>query len=192
MLSSGSGGPECHDAMTTRIRPVEPSRDGVGLAFVYRPFVLKEAVTFEMDPPNGHEMTRRASMVHKAGFPFFVATTNTEANGQGTPDQLIGFAYASPFRSREAYGSTVETTIYIDRAYLGQGIGRKLMQAVLNRLEAMGKRQVLAVIADVPGGESVAFHQKLGFETVGRLERVGYKLSQEWDVLLMQMTLGER
>lgn len=86
---------------------------------------------------------------------------------------VAGYAYAGPWKERAAYRHTVENAIYLDPAATGHGIGRVLLDALLDACAAAGARQVVAVIADAGDPVSVRLHTRCGFREVGRLERVG-------------------
>jgi phosphinothricin acetyltransferase len=94
---------------------------------------------------------------------------------------VVGYAYATPWKTRSAYRRTVESAIYLDPAHAGQGLGTRLYGALLVELQQLGVHAVLGGIA-LPNEASVALHERLGFEQVGRLEEVGWKLQRWVDV----------
>lgn len=98
---------------------------------------------------------------------------------------ILGYANASAFRSRAAYRSTVEDTVYVAPAFAGRGVGTLLLRALLEQCGRRGFCQVIAVI----GGRnpaSVRLHERAGFARVGVLARVGYKFGAWQHVTLMQ------
>jgi phosphinothricin acetyltransferase len=101
----------------------------------------------------------------------------------------MGYAYASPFRSRPAYRFSLEDSVYVAEAARGQGLGRWLLAELLVRCEARGARQMLAVIGDA-NPASIALHAALGFEPAGVLRAVGWKFERWCDVVMMQIGLG--
>ena len=102
---------------------------------------------------------------------------------------VAGFAYASPYRSRPAYRFTVEDSVYVHPDHAGQGIGRLLLTAVIDRCAKAGCKQMIAVIGGPDNTASIALHEKLGFRHVGSLRSVGYKFNRWLDTLLMQRGL---
>ncbi len=122
---------------------------------------------------------KKMEQIQQAGWPFLVAT---EA------EMVLGYAYAAAFRDRPAYAHTCEDSIYIDESLRGQGIGSRLLSALLTAAAQAGFQEMIAVIG---GGElaSVGLHERLGFRHVGRLERVGFKLGQFLDSVYMQKSL---
>ncbi len=138
--------------------------------------------TFELEAPDAREMARRRDAVLASGLPWLVA----ERGGV-----VAGFAYAGEFRARRAYRYCLEDSIYIAAQARGQGVGRVLLAELLARCEALGARQMLAVIGDSANLGSVAVHRALGFEPVGVMKSVGWKLDRWLDVVMMQKQLGE-
>ena len=106
---------------------------------VYARHVLHGTATFEEMPPSAEEMRLRHDKVRKLGLPWLVA----EVSGA-----TIGYAYADLYRERSAYRFTVENSVYIDPAHHRQGAGRALLTELLARCEALGYRQMLAIIGD--------------------------------------------
>lgn len=148
---------------------------------IYRQHVLHGTASFELEPPNLDEITRRRQDVLAKGLPWIVA----ESEGR-----VLGYAYASHFRPRPAYRFTVENSIYVDEGQCGRGLGRLLLAELIARCEAAGARQMLAVIGDSANQPSIALHAAMGFERCGLLKSVGLKFGQWRDVVLMQRPLG--
>jgi len=115
-------------------------------------------------------------------YPWLVA----ERDGR-----VDAIAYAKPFNPRAAYDWTSETTIYVRDGRQGQGIGSALYGRLLNLLDAQGYRCLIAGIT-LPNDASVALHESLGFEYLGTLEQVGYKLGSWHDVGSWQRHAGSR
>lgn len=149
---------------------------------IYRHHVLHGTASFELEPPDLAEMTRRRADVLAKGWPWIAA----EAEG----GKLLGYAYANHFRPRPAYRFTVENSIYIDSESRGQGLGRLLLAELVARCEAAGARQMLAVIGDSANQASIGLHRAMGFSPAGVLKSVGHKFGEWRDVVLMQRALG--
>jgi phosphinothricin acetyltransferase len=163
------------------IRPSSAS-DAPVLAAIYAHAVLHGTATFELDPPGEAEMLRRRQDVLDKGLPWLVA----ERAGE-----VIGYAYAAPFRPRPAYRFCLEDSIYLDPHARGQGVGRLLLAELIAQCEARGARQMLAVIGDSANVASIGVHRACGFEHGGVLHAAGWKFGRWIDVVLMQRTLGE-
>jgi phosphinothricin acetyltransferase len=155
-------------------------KDAPAIAAIYAPYVRSSAVTFELEPPNAGEMERRMCSVLEAGLPYIVAETKE--------GKVAGYAYAAPFRPREAYRFTVEDTVYLGAEFVGRGLGRQMLSALIDRCRMAGRKQMVAVIGgDNPA--SIAMHRRLGFVQTGVLQGVGFKLGEWHDVTLMQLGL---
>ena len=156
--------------------------DIASIAAIYRESVGNGTASFEIDPPTDAEMATRFSGITGQGYPYLAAV-----NGAGN---VIGYAYASAFRTRPAYRWMVEDSIYLAAESRGHGIGKALLAALLERSSALGFRQMIAVIG---GGHpaSVALHRAAGFSETGLLIGTGYKHGRWLDTMLMQKALGD-
>ena len=148
---------------------------------IYAQAVLHGTASFELDPPDEAEMTRRMQALLDGGFPYIVAE-----NGGA----ILGYAYAGPYRTRPAYRFTVEDSIYVDSNAHRRGIGRVLLARLIEESERRGFRQMLAVIGDSAQTPSIKVHRALGFRMVGNFENVGFKFGRWLDSVLMQRDLG--
>jgi phosphinothricin acetyltransferase len=148
---------------------------------VYGWNVLHGTGTFELEAPDLAEMTRRRDDVLSKGLPWLVA----ERGGE-----VLGYAYANHFRPRRAYRFCLEDSIYLSDAARGQGAGKALLAALMAQCEALGARQMLAVIGDSANAGSIGVHRSLGFEHTGLLKSAGWKFERWLDVVLMQRALG--
>ena len=162
------------------IRPAAAS-DAPALAAIYAHHVLHGFGTFEEVPPTPEQMDERRRNVTAHGLPYLVA----EEAGH-----VLGYAYAAPFRPRAAYRYTVEDSVYIAPDAQGRGVGRMLLSRVLADCEALGLRQVIAVIGDSANAASIALHAALGFQRLGLARSVGFKHGRWVDTVWMQKTLN--
>ena len=137
--------------------------------------------TFELEPPSLEEMARRFDAVARQGLPWLVA----EVDGA-----FAGYAYASPFRPRPAYRYGVEISIYVEETARGRGVGRELLEALIERIRVLGLRHLIGAISDSEtSAASIALHRALGFREVGVYRQVGWKFDRWLDVTLMQLDL---
>jgi L-amino acid N-acyltransferase YncA len=163
------------------IRPTAVA-DLAAITEIYEHAVRFGTATFELDPPDRAEMTRRFESVVDGGFPYFVATLAGD---------VVGYAYAAPYRLRSAYRFTVEDSVYLQPAIHRRGIGRQLLQRLVGECEARGFRQMIAVIGDSANAGSVGVHTKCGFQMIGTHPNVGLKFGRWLDIVMMQLALGE-
>ena len=148
------------------------TEDAGAVAAIYNPFVSSTVVTFEEEPLSINEMAERIASI-AAIYPWIVAEEE-----DGT---IVGYAYASRFDARAAYRHSVETTVYVDSAHSGRGIGTKLYRALLGELIAREAHCAIAKIA-LPNDPSVALHEKFGFVKTGELREIGNKFDRWIDV----------
>ena len=104
--------------------------------------------------------------------------------------RLVGYSYATVYRPRPAYRYAVEESVYVAEGQAGQGIGKALLSALIERCEAGPWRQMVAIIGDGDNKASIALHRSLGFRPAGTLQVVGFKLGRWVDTVLMQRALG--
>lgn len=172
--------------MTPKVRPAKPS-DLQAITNIYAHAVIHGTASYEYDPPSLAEMTARYRALVEAGFPYLVAVYE-EDSGDG---RLFGYAYAGPFRTRPAYRFTVEDSIYIAPDAQGQGIGRLLLTELITRCEALGFRQMIAVIGDGEVNQpSVRLHETMGFLPAGQIVGSGFKHGRWCDTVLMQFAMN--
>lgn len=154
------------------------SQDAASCAAIYRPHVTDSWVSFEIIPPDAAEMARRiASYGESHGW--LVA----EENGV-----VVGYAYASPHRTREAYQTSVDVGAYVAHGAHGRGIGRSLYAALLAGLRQRGFHAAYAGIA-IPNASSEGLHRAMGFVPVGIYREVGWKMGGWRDVGWWQLIL---
>ncbi len=162
------------------IRPATVA-DAPALAAIYGHHVLHGFGTFEEAAPSDAEMALRIAAVLDQGLPYLV---REEAGA------VIGFAYASAFRTRAAYRYTVEDSVYIHPGHMGRGVGKALLAELIARCEALGFRQMVAVIGDSQNAGSIGLHRALGFDHSGVGRGFGFKLGRWLDVVWMQRALN--
>ena len=163
------------------VRGATPA-DVAAITVIYRPAVLHGTASFEIEPPDEAEMLRRFEAIAGAGYPYFVA----EIDGN-----VVGYAYASAYRTRPAYCFTVEDSVYIAPEAQGRGVGAMLLEALIDASTAEGYRLMVAVIGDSHSFASIALHRSAGFTFCGTIHSVGYKLGRWLDSVIMELPLGE-
>lgn len=149
---------------------------------IYSNAVLHGTASYEYDAPDLAEMTARFSAITSAAYPYLVAQDD---------GRVLGYAYASAFRTRPAYRFMVEDSIYIAPDAQGQGLGTLLLGELLARCEALGFHQMIAVIGDAAVNlASARLHAAMGFAECGRITGSGFKFERWCDTLLMQRALN--
>ncbi|WP_380676856.1 arsinothricin resistance N-acetyltransferase ArsN1 family B [Salinigranum sp. GCM10025319] len=145
--------------------------DASAVRDVYAPYVEETAVSFATAAPSVEALEGKIETTLRRN-PWLVC----ERDGD-----VIGYAYAGPFRERDAYQWTTETSVYVDREAHREGVGRALYEALLELVEAQGYASAVGVVT-LPNPASVGLHESLGFEHVGTFDDVGYKNGAWHDV----------
>ena len=152
------------------------------IAEIYAAYVLTSVATFEETPPDTDEMRARFARIAGLGLPWLVADDG---------GLVQGYAYAGPFRDRSAYRFAVEDSIYVAPGLTRRGYGSALLAELIRRCEALGKRQMIAVIGGSGSVGSIGLHGGLGFRVAGVLPSVGFKFGAWEDSVLMTLALGD-
>jgi L-amino acid N-acyltransferase YncA len=166
--------------MSVTIRAAAAS-DIDAIADIYAHHVKHGTATFEVEPPDSSEIGRRWTEVTAKGLPWLVADDGGD---------VVGYAYAGPYRPRLAYRHTVEDSVYVRADRLGTGVGKLLMPALIDATKACGMRQMIAVIGDSGNQASIQLHRRFGFEDAGLLKDVGFKFGRWLDTVFMQRSLS--
>ncbi|GGE28643.1 GNAT family N-acetyltransferase [Streptococcus himalayensis] len=154
--------------------------DAAAIRAIYEPYVLKTAITFDLEVPSKEDFRRKIEQINER-FPFLLA----EDNGQ-----VMGYAYASTYYDKAAYDWTAELTIYLDEEKRGSGVGSALYDALENELTQRGFKNFVVCIS-LPNDASIAFHKKRGYEQVAHFKKVGYKFDKWHDIVWLQKSLLE-
>ena len=145
---------------------------------IYNWTIVDNHVSFDVEP---WDITKRREWWNSRDEDLDVLVAELDG-------EVVGVTYSSFYRPKPAYRSTAETTIVLDTDYLGRGIGRALLSALLARLVERGFHRAVAIVA-LPNDASVVLHQKLGYRIVGTITVVGSKLGKHWDSMLLEASL---
>jgi L-amino acid N-acyltransferase YncA len=149
---------------------------------IYAHAVRFGTASFELEPPDENEMLARFYSLMGSGHPYLVA--------EGDRD-MLGYAYAAPFRPRPAYRHSVEDSVYVAPEAHRRGVGRALLDALIACSIEAGFRQMVAVIGDSTlQAASIGLHEAAGFRLIGTLDAVGFKHGRWLDSVYMQRALG--
>jgi L-amino acid N-acyltransferase YncA len=167
-------------ALEVTIRPAHAD-DLDAIADIYGHHVRTGVATFELEAPDVPELRRRFDAVKAAGLPFLTAVLD---------DEVAGYAYCTPWKTRPAYRHTVEDSVYLAPHALGQGVGGRLLDRLLDDCARAGIREIVAVIVGTDAEASLALHRSRGFVEAGRLTAVGFKHGRWLDTVLLQRSLA--
>ncbi len=152
--------------------------DAEAIRAIYNPEVLESTVTFDLVPRTLEDQQRWLDE-HSGAHPALVAVDG---------ESVVGFGSLSEYKPRPAYRTSVEDSVYVHRSYQGRGVGRLLLESLLELANDHGFHAVFArIVGDHEA--SIALHAKCGFELVGREREVGRKFGQWLDVVIMQKLL---
>jgi phosphinothricin acetyltransferase len=164
-----------------RIRPATLD-DIPSIQAIYAHHVALGLGSFEEQAPPVEEMRRRFHEIAGGGFPYLVAEFG---------DAVLGYGYCTLYRTRSAYRYAVEDSVYVRHDSAGRGVGKALLADLIVRCEALGYRQIIAVIGDSANAGSIGLHASQGFLRAGTLRSVGFKLGRWVDSVFMQRPLGD-
>ena len=159
------------------IRRIKTS-DAQAVCDIYNYYIENTIITFEEQPVSVAEMEER---INTATLPWLVFEEER---------QILGYAFASEWKSRCAYKFTVECSVYLNNKLKSRGIGTKLYNELLQQLKDEKYHTVLAGIS-LPNDASVKFHEKFGFEKVAHFKNVGFKFEKYIDVGYWQLFLKD-
>jgi L-amino acid N-acyltransferase YncA len=162
---------------TVQIREVTAA-DLSQIQNIYNHYIQHTLITFDLETYSMEQMTDKITALQK-DYPVLVAH---QAN------HIVGYAYASAWKTKAAYKHSAETTIYMHPDFKEQGIGTRLYNALLTSLPLFDIVNAIACIT-IPNEQSIKLHEKLGFNKVGRFDQVGYKHEQWIDVEYWQKSV---
>lgn len=153
---------------------------------IYSYYVTDTAVSFEYDVPDEKEFRQRFERISEK-YPYIVAEHD---------NKIVGYAYAHEFVGRKAYERSAELTVYTDRNFHRLGAGRKLYDTLEDILYKMGITNLYACIA-VPEtddkyltGNSLEFHEHMGFKKVGEFHNCGYKFNNWYNMVWVEKIIN--
>lgn len=147
------------------------TNDAKEITEIYNYYIKHTIITFEETPVTEEEIKERIAIV-SSNLPWIVYEEN---------NRIIGYAYASEWKSRCAYKHSLESTVYLQKGLFGKGIGTLLYTELIKQIGQTNCHALIGGIA-LPNDASIALHEKLGFEKVAQFKEVGYKFGKWIDV----------
>lgn len=164
--------------MEIKIRPYQIS-DAETIVGILNHYILNSTALYDYAVRTTEEQQAIFDEKIKKGFPVIVATID---------DAVVGFGYYSEFRFREAYKFTVEHSVYVAQNEHGKGIGKIVLQNLIDLAKQQKLHTMIAVI-DTENKTSISFHEQFGFETVGNIKESGFKFDRWLHSVIMQLML---
>ena len=156
--------------------------DAPGIAAIYNDAVLHTTAIWNEVRVDTANRAQWIAERQARGYPVLVAS---DARGA-----VLGYASFGDWRAFDGYRHTVEHSVYVHPDCRGQGVGRRLMQALIERARGLGKHVMVAAIEAGNTG-SIALHEQLGFVQTGRMPEVGTKFGRWLDLAWLQLRLDE-
>jgi phosphinothricin acetyltransferase len=166
--------------MSNELIRVVKEADSPRICEIYNHYVKNTRITFEETPVSQEEMQKRIAKITPS-YPFIVYSMK---------DDVLGYAYANQWKERSAYRFTAEVTVYVDKDHHGRGIGYKLLEELLSRVNNSRIHALIAVIA-LPNEKSIRLHGRFGFKKAAHFIEVGYKQKQWIDVGYWELITGK-
>ena len=164
--------------MSITIRPYQPE-DASAIVEILNYNILNSTALYDYNPRNIPQQQAIFEEKLAKGYPVIVAEID---------NQVVGFGYYSEFRFRDAYRFTVEHSVYVAHSHHGKGIGKVLLQRLIELAKAQKLHTMIAVI-DAENQSSVVFHEKFGFKTVAVIPETGFKFDRWLHSQIMQLML---
>ena len=170
-------------AMAKQTHTIRPAhRDDLpALTAIYNHYVINTAVTFDTLPFLPEQRS--------AWFQQFAPDTRHQLLVLCEGQSVMGYASSAPLRPKQAYDTSVETTIYLNHEATGRGYGKALYGALLELLSHEDVHRCYGIIA-LPNDASIALHRSLGFKQVAQLNEVGHKFDRYWDTVWLEKHLS--
>ena len=151
---------------------------------IYNFYIENGTANFEETSFSYKDFKNLSQNTLNSNLPFIVAEIDKK---------IIGFAYLSSFRNKSGYRHSFENSIYIDKKFIGKGIGYSLLhQLIKSSLKNSKIKTIIAVIGGKNTEASIRIHKKNGFKIVGTLKKVGFKNNQWLNSVYMQKILNEK
>ncbi|MBM6960205.1 N-acetyltransferase [Bacteroides caecigallinarum] len=153
--------------------------DAAEIAAIYNYYIRESVATFDTEEWQTEKMEQRIITL-SSSYPYIVYRTED--------GKIAGFCYAHPWKEKDAYSRTLETTVYVSPEHTGRGIGQKLMEELIDICRKKGFMTLIACITE--GNEnSFRLHRKLGFKQVSHFKKVGMKFNRFLDVIDYELIL---
>ncbi|QEC66211.1 N-acetyltransferase [Panacibacter ginsenosidivorans] len=146
---------------------------------IYNDAILNTTAVYDYEPHTLDMRRQWFETKQQQGFPVFVAEENNE---------VLGFSSIGPFRAWAGYKYSVENSIYVKDGQRGKGIGKLLMQPLIDAAKEMKLHTIIAGI-DADNKLSIDFHKQFGFEEAGHLKQIGWKFDRWLDLVFMQLLI---
>ncbi len=147
---------------------------------IFNEAILNSTALYDYKPRTADSMKAWFEVKYKGNYPVIGAVNET--------GELLGFASYGAFRAWPAYKYSVEHSIYVDKRFRGQGIGKTLLQEIISSARKQQYHVLLGAI-DSRNTASIRLHQRFGFQHAGTIREVGFKFGHWLDLDFYQLIL---
>jgi phosphinothricin acetyltransferase len=171
------------DSMNQQQIVVKPAveADLSAINAIYNHYIQTSPATFDIDPWTDERRAEWFAHYATTGRHRVLVATDGEA--------VVGFTYSSQHRPKQAYDTSIETTVYVAADHLSKGIGARLYGALFDAIAGEDIHRAYAGITQ-PNPASVALHERFGFSRAGFYTEQGRKFGRYWDVAWYEKKLG--
>ena len=164
--------------------------DIAALTELYNHYISETVITFDLHPFTAEQRHKNwmSHYAHSGRHRLLVAERISDASEKS--GQIVGYASSSKFASKAAYETSVETSVYLDKDFVGGGVGSRLYEALFATLAEEDVHRAYAGVT-LPNEASVAIHRKFGFEQAALYKEVGRKFDRYWDVMWFEKAVGK-
>jgi len=159
----------------------EHQRHAAQILSIFNEAIVNSTALYDYKPRTADMMRAWFEAKATGSFPVIGA--------EGDGGELMGFATFGSFRTRPAYKYSVEHSVYVDARFRGRGIGRRLLEEVIEAAREQDYHVLIGAI-DATNKPSLALHERLGFTHCGTIRQVGFKFGRWLDLSLYQLILA--
>ena len=163
------------------IRPCIENQHSAAILEIFNESIANATALYEYEPRTPEFMAQWFAEKHERHFPVLGAFDEV--------GNLLGFATYGVFRSKPAYKYTIEHSIYIHHAHRGKGVGRQLLEPLIEHAKAQDYHCMIGAI-DGANSASIHLHEQFGFTYAGTIRQAGFKFGEWLDLVFYQLLLS--
>jgi len=163
-----------------RIVQCTHERHADAILAIFNEAILNSTALYDYKPRTREMMTAWFEAKARGNFPVIGVENDSS--------ELMGFGSYGTFRSFPAYKYTVEHSVYVDARFRGRGVGKRLLQEIINAAEQQNFHVLVGAI-DASNSVSIRLHEALGFTVCGTIRQAGFKFNRWLDLVFYQLIL---
>jgi phosphinothricin acetyltransferase len=159
----------------------EPKRHAEAILAIFNDAILNSTALYDYKPRTMDTMAAWFDTKAKGKFPVIGIENDS--------GELMGFGSYGTFRAWPAYKYSVEHSVYVDARFRGQGVGKRLLQEIINAAQQQDYHVLVGGI-DATNTASIRLHERLGFLPCGTIKHAGFKFGRWLDLAFYQLILS--